>query len=175
MEWAAILGEWMGWGIFFLVIFIGIILNFLGLFGNWLFLLAIGTVAALSGFEHFGIITLVILLALAIIGEVVEALASGVGAAKFGGGKGAMAASVIGCILGAIIGTPLIPIPLIGTLIGACIGAFAGATFYEHKHQEKELEDAMKVGFGAALGKVGGLFAKSFIGFIMLAIAAWTY
>ncbi len=175
MEWTAVIAEWIGWGIFFLIIFIGIILNFLGLFGNWLFLLAIGTVAAMSGFEHFGILTIISILALAIVGEIVEALASGVGAAKFGGGKGAMAASVVGCILGAIAGTPLIPIPLIGTLIGACIGAFAGATLYEYKHQEKELEDAMKVGFGAALGKVGGLFAKSLIGFIILAIAAWTY
>ena len=175
MEWAATLGEWAGWVVFFSVIFVGIILNFLGLFGNWLFLLAIGTVYVLSDFEHFGVWTLVILLALAILAEVIEALASGFGASRFGGGKGTMFLSILGCFAGAFLGTLYIPIPIVGTLIGACLGAFATATWYEYNHQDKEIEDAMRVGFGAALGKVGGLFAKSFIGFTMLAIAAWNY
>ena len=175
MTWLTTIGIILGWILFGLVIAAGIVLNFLGLFGNWLILAAIATVAAISGFEHFGVTALVILLVLAILGEILEALASGAGAAKFGGGKGAMVASVIGCIVGAIAGTPLIPIPIIGTVIGACLGAFLGAAGYEYSRQNKDLEGAVKVGIGAALGKVAGIFAKSFIGFAMLGIAYWSY
>ena len=173
MTWLVTAGIVVGWILFGLVIVAGVLLNFVGLFGNWLILGAVAIAAALSGFEYFGPYTLGALLVLAILGEVIEAAASGVGAAKFGGGKGSMVASVVGCIVGAIVGTPIFPI--IGTIIGACAGAFLGAAGWEYMRQQKDLEGAMKVGFGAALGKVAGLFAKSFVGFAMLGIAAWNF
>lgn len=165
-SWALTLG---GWTLFGIAIAAGLILDLVGLFGNWIILAAVGAAALASGFEHFGARTLAVLLALAIVGEVLEALASGMGAAKFGGGKGAIGASVVGCILGAIAGTGVFPIA--GTLAGACAGAFLAATLYEYLRSEKELGDAVQVGFGAALGKVGGLFLKTFVGATMLIVA----
>lgn len=175
MTWLASIGIILGWIVFGLVIALGIVLNFLGLFGNWLILVAISVVAVLSGFEHFGVSTIAILIGLAIVGEVIETLASGIGVAKYGGSKGSMLASVVGCFAGAILGTPLIPIPIVGTVIGAVIGAFLAATAYEYARQHKDLEGSVKVGLGAAMGKVAGIFAKSLVGFIMLGLAYWSY
>ncbi len=162
-----------GWTLFGFAIVIGLVLDLVGLFGNWIILGAVAVAGFASGFEHFGLETLAVLLMLAVVGEVLEAVASGLGAAKFGGGKGAIGASVVGCILGAIAGTPLFPI--IGTLIGACAGAFFAAALYEYLMNKKKMGEAAYVGFGAALGKVAGLFLKTFVGFAMLVAAALMY
>lgn len=159
----------LGWTLFGLTILAALVLDLLGLFGNWIILGAVGAAAAISGFEHFGGYTLVILLVLAILGEVLEAVAAGVGAAKYGGGKGAVGAALVGTLVGAVLGTSLFPI--LGTIIGACAGAFFFATLYEFLVSNRALDSATRIGFGAALGKIGGLFAKTFVGFAMLLVA----
>ena len=159
----------LGWTLFGIAIVVALVLDILGLFGNWIILGAVGIAAAISGFEYFGGYTLVILLILAILGEVLEAVAAGVGAAKYGGGKGAIAAALVGTIVGAIAGTAVFPI--VGTIVGACLGAFGLATVYEMLVSNRGLDSATRVGFGAALGKIGGLFAKTFVGFLMLMVA----
>ena len=83
-------------------------------------------------------------------------------------------AALVGCILGAIAGTA-IPILVIGNLIGACLGAFLGAGLYEYIKMEKKAGEAAWTGFGAALGKVGGLFAKLFCGFAMLVVIFFSF
>ena len=159
----------VGWTLFGLAVVVGLALDLVGLFGNWIILGAIVLAALFSGFDHFGGYTIVVLVVLAIVGELLEALASGVGAAKYGGGKGAIGAALVGTLLGAVLGTPVFPI--LGTIIGACVGAFAAATLYEWQISNKGFDTATRVGFGAALGKVGGLFAKTFVGFAMLLVA----
>jgi uncharacterized protein len=175
MSWIMGIVAVLGWILFGLVIISGLMLDLVGLFGNWLILGSIVAAWAFSGFDYFGGYTIPVLIALAILGEVLETFAAGFGASKFGGGKGSIVASVVGCIVGAIVGTPLIPIPLIGTLIGACGGAFIAATAYELNRQEHGVEGSVRVGVGAALGKVGGLFAKTLIGFMMLGVAAFNF
>jgi len=117
--------------------------------------------------------TLLSLTALAVLGEVLEMIAAGYGAKKFGGGKGAMIASLVGCIVGAIVGTPWFPI--IGTLIGACVGAFAGAALYELLIVRKTAGASIQTGIGAALGRIGGVIAKLVIGLAMLGVLAFNY
>ncbi len=163
----------LGWIAFGLVVIVAIALNALGLFGNWLILGAVAAVWILTGFEHFGLITLGILLALAIVGEVLEAVAASYGATVFGGSKKAFLYIVAGCILGAIAGTPWLPI--VGSLIGALIGGFAAATLYEYIVEERHVRESVWAGIGAALGKAGGIFAKLFVGFVMLAVTAFSY
>jgi uncharacterized protein YqgC (DUF456 family) len=167
--------EILGWSAFGLAVFVGVVLNLVGLFGNWVILAAVAGAYVASGFEYFGWGALLMLLALAVLGEVLETLAAGVGAAKFGGGKGAITGALVGCLAGAVLGTGVIPIPIVGTLIGACGGAFLGAALYEHLMRDKNVGDAMYVGTGAALGKIGGLLLKSFVGFTMLGVAAWQF
>ncbi len=158
-----------GWTAFGLAVLAGLALDMLGLFGNWIILGAIGIAAAVSGFDHFGGYTLLILLVLAILGEVLEAGAAGVGTARFGGGKGAILAALVGTLVGAAVGTPIFPI--IGTIVGACIGAFGFAMLYELLVSNREFSHAARAGVGAALGKIAGLFAKTFVGFAMLLYA----
>lgn len=175
MSWVITILAVLGWIVFGLVIVVALLLDLVGLFGNWLILGAVTAAWAISGFSYFDGYTLVILVGLAILGEILETMAAGMGAAQFGGGKGSIVAAVIGCIFGAIVATPLIPIPLVGTLIGACGGAFVAATAYELTRKEHGFEGSVRVGVGAALGKVAGLFAKTFVGFAMLGVAAWNF
>lgn len=163
----------LGWSLFAIVVFIALALDALGLFGNWIILGTIVVLWMLTGFAHFGWIGLGILVALAIVGEVLEAVAAGYGAARFGGDKGTIFAAVVGCIVGAILGSPMFLI--IGTIAGACAGAFLGAALYEYLQREKRVHEAAWTGFGAALGKVAGMFAKVVVGFAMLLAAALTW
>jgi len=163
----------LGWTAFALAVLAGLALDLVGLFGNWIILGAVGIAAAVTGFDHFGGYTIPVLIAFAVLGEVLEAGAAGVGTARYGGGKGAIFAALVGTLVGAAVGTPIFPI--IGTIVGACIGAFAFAMLYELLVSNRELGDAARAGVGAALGKIAGLFAKTFVGFAMLLIAFWNY
>lgn len=162
-----------GWGLFGLAIIAGLGLDLVGLFGNWIILAAVALAWVATGFEHFGIVGLGAMTAFAVFGEILETALAGYGARKFGGSKGSMVAALIGCLLGTVPGTAILPV--VGTLIGACLGAFIGAALYEYIKLEKKAGEALWTGLGAALGKVGGVFAKLFCGMAMLVIAALTY
>ncbi len=162
-----------GWSLFGLAIIAGLGLDLVGLFGNWIILGAVALAWVATGFEHFGIVGLGFMAGFAVLGEVLETALAGYGARKFGGSKGSMVAALVGCLLGTIPGTAVLPI--IGTLIGACLGAFVGAALYEYIKLEKKAGEAMWTGLGAAIGKVGGVFAKLFCGMAMLIIAYFTY
>ena len=163
----------VGWTLFGVTVLAGILLDLVGLFGNWIILGAVGAAWAFSGFDHFSGWGMLILLGLAIAGEVIETVAASLGASKFGGGKGAAISAMIGCLAGAMLGTPVMPI--LGTLAGACVGAFVAAAGYESLLAKKNLDEAVKTGIGATLGKIAGLLAKMVVGMFMLFAAALTY
>lgn len=163
----------LGWIGFVLAVLAGLMLDLVGLFGNWVILIALVALWACTGFVHFGGFALAAFVGLAVLGEALEAIAAGYGASKFGGGKGAIFAALVGCLAGAVVGTPWFPV--VGTLIGACVGAFAAATGYEYLVMQKDARAAAWTGLGAALGKVGGMFAKLIVGVTMLVVAALTY
>lgn len=162
-----------GWTVFGLAILVGLALNLLGLFGCWVILAAVGVAWLVTGFERFSLVSVLILAGLALLGEVLEAVAAGMGAARFGGGKGAMVAAVVGCILGGVLGSPVFPV--LGTVLGACVGSFVGAALYEYIQMERRAHEAAWTGFGAALGKVAGMLAKFMMGLLQLFVAALTF
>jgi len=106
----------VGWTLFALACFVGVGLNVFGLFGNWIILCAIVAAWLVSGFAYFSIWSILVCLALAGLGELLEAIAAGYGASKFGGTRGTMIASIVGAIGGAILGAPL------GLIIGSLVG-----------------------------------------------------
>jgi len=163
----------LGWTIFGLAILAGLALDLVGLFGNWIILGAVAAAWAATRFAHFSGWCLALLLVLAAAGEVIEFVTAGMGAVKFGGSKRSAWAVLAGCIVGAAVGTPLLPI--IGTLAGACIGAFLGALGYETLIMQRPLAPAAAAGLGAALGKAFGLAAKFLIGLVMLLAAALSF
>jgi uncharacterized protein YqgC (DUF456 family) len=163
----------LAWVLFSLCIVAGLLLDLVGLFGNWVILLGAVAFWGMTGLEHFGFWGLGGMLLFAVIGEVLETALAGYGAKKFGGSKGSIVAALVGCLVGSVVGTPLFPI--IGTLIGAVLGAFAFAAGYEYIQFRQGVGMAAKVGVGAALGKIGGLIAKFACGVAMLGAAFFTY
>lgn len=163
----------IGWFAFGVVIAVGLALDLVGLFGNWVILGAIAAAWVITGFAHFGAWTMGILVGLAVLGEVVEAVAAALGAKRFGGDRGAALSALGGAIAGAIVATPVLPI--VGTLIGACAGAFLAAAAHELLLMRRTAPEAAWTGLGAALGRIGGLVAKLTIGIVMLMLAAFTF
>lgn len=161
---------WIGFG---LAVVVGLALDLVGLFGNWIILGAVAAAWALTGFTHFGWPAMLGLTGLAALGEILEAFAAGAGAKRFGGGRGAILSALAGGIAGAIVATPVMP--LAGTVVGACAGAFAAAAAHEILLMRRHPREAAWTGFGAALGRIGGLIAKLAMGIGMLIIAAVTY
>ena len=140
----------------------------LGLSGNFI-LLGLGLlVAVIGGFEHLSLVSLVVLLGLAILGEVVEAILGVATARRFGASRWGMIGTFLGGILGTVVGTAWIPV--LGSLVGALVGAFVGAFIGEFLRGQQAGPSA-RAGTGAFLGRVAAGAFKLGIGFL---IAFWT-
>ncbi|MEM1109076.1 MAG: DUF456 domain-containing protein [Planctomycetota bacterium] len=149
---------------------LGILLVALQLPGTWLMIAATAVFAwwrwDADSFAY-GWWTLVILLALAALGELVEFAASALGSHAAGGSKRGAAISIVSAIAGAILGSFLIPIPIVGTLLGAALGAGAGASLGD-KWAGRSWSETTQVFKGAAIGKLGGAVGK-----LAIAAAMW--
>jgi uncharacterized protein len=165
-----------------LLLFFGLVLvfwglNFAGLPGNWLMILAAAVwIWVCPERFQFSWTVLMALGGLALVGELIEFLASVLGAKKMGGSsRGAtlsVVGSIIGGILGVLIGIP-IPIPVIGVLISgilcASLGAMAGAVIGEYTLGTPP-NQTMKIGGAAFLGRMLGTFGKIIMGATMVAL-----
>ena len=160
----------MLWKILLLIfMFAGLLSILIGIPGTFTIL---GFALIYAIFTHFQIITVKLLfglLAIAIMGEVIEAFLGLFSARKFGASWRSLFFSVIGGFAGAIIGS--IFLPLVGTVIGAICGAFLGA-FLPELAVKKKLEVSIHAGFGAFLGRTAGILAKVVLGAIMIGLVA---
>jgi uncharacterized protein YqgC (DUF456 family) len=156
-------------------------LSLVALPGNWIVLGLAGLFAWMfpQGPEQPGVTwTAVIMLsALAIIGEVVEFGAGAAGAAKQGASRRGVALSIVGAIGGSIVGLAIgTPVPILGSfvmaLLGGAAGAFAGAYLGEAWKGRPE-DQRIAAGRGAFAGRIWGTVGKLAVGAIMLAIIAW--
>lgn len=149
-------------------------LTFLFLPGNWIMVI---TTIVFAWWQWdarpFSAPTLVIIVLLALIGEVVEMFAGVGGARRVGaGGRGAIGA-LLGAMLGAIVGTFVIPIPLFGTLLGACLGAGLLSGLMERQTGMRP-DQSFRTGMGAGLGVLMGMTTKLAIGAMIWIIIAVT-
>ena len=146
---------------------VGIILTLGGGPGN--FVILIGAIAynLITWSMEISYLTLGIVLAIAIAGEVLEYVI-GIKAAKSGGASRAgVTGAIIGGLAGAIIGVPVF---LIGSLIGMFIGAFLGAVVAELSVEKKPFKHAVKAGIGAFKGRVGAIMVKELLGVVMIIV-----
>ena len=152
----------------------GMLLAFLTLPGVW-FMLAVAVALELIYPAHavFHPATLITLAVVAILGEVIEVFASAVGANKAGGSRKSGFFSVIGAMVGAIAGTVLIPLPIIGTIAGACIGAGLFALFSERLIERRDWDQSAQVARGAALGRLAATFVKITIAIVVGVALVW--
>ena len=118
-------------------------------------------------FHEINIATLLLLLGIAVFGELVEFVSGMYGAKKFGASKLGMTSALIIGLGGGICGT--IVCPFVGTVVGALLGAFCGA-FVVEKLLKKEMVPSLRAGFGGFIGRLGGTFIKLVLGIIMVGI-----
>lgn len=154
-------GEWLDTLAAVLVIIAGVLgvaLTILTLPGIW-FALFVAAICQLWRGELFSWWTLGAALAIGVVAEVAELLASAAGAAKMGGTKRGAIGSLIGAIVGAIGGTPFFP--PIGTILGGAVGAGVGAMVFERHAGRMTWKNSMKVGSGAAAGRLVATLMKT--------------
>jgi len=149
--------------------------------GNWLVVGFAALFAWLIPVEETGHgitwITVAVLAGLAVVGEIFEFGASAAGAAKHGGSKRGVALSIVGAMIGSILGiTAGLPIPIIGSFVMALVGGAAGAFFGAYIGETwkgRPEADRVAIGRGAFAGRIWGTVGKLAVGVIMLVIIAW--
>jgi uncharacterized protein YqgC (DUF456 family) len=148
-----------------------------GLPGNWLIVLSTCLFAWWQWDAGvFSIGTLVAIGILALLGEAVEFLAGAAGARGSGAGWLGSMAAVPGAVVGAVSGTFLIAVPLLGTVLGACLGAGVAAWAVEiarGQHREHSLRRGVGAGLGAFLGITSKLLAGVVIWMVVAVAAFW--
>jgi hypothetical protein len=145
---------------------VGLALVALGLPGLWLMVAAVVGFGAITGFKGIGLATMLIVVALAVVGEVLEAWLGFGLARRYGGSKRAGWGALLGGLVGAIVG---VPVPIIGSVIGAFLGAFAGAVIFEYARSDAGT--AVRAGWGALVGRVAATAAKISVGVVMAVVA----
>jgi uncharacterized protein len=148
----------------------GLIAVVLGLPGTWLILAASVFYGWLTDFAIVTSRLLLGLLALAVVAEILEFSAGLWGARRYGGTKKAMVGTMIGGILGAVALSPMLF--GFGTIVGAFFGAFVGAfsmTYFE----QRKMDEAMRVGWGALLGRVFAMVFKGAAVVTMIGLDVW--
>jgi len=148
-----------------------------GLPGNWMMIGMALLLMWVTDGAAFSWWTIGAVIGIAGIGEVIELIAGASGSKKAGGTRWGAVGALGGGILGAIFGTVLIPVPVIGTIAGAVIGAFSGSTALELASGRPHAE-ALRSGRGAAVGHFIGTMSKFALGCIVwltLAIGAFNF
>ncbi len=145
----------------------GLISLIFGLPGNFVILGASVLYGWYGGFSDITVKVIVILIVLALVGELIEFLLGILGSKKYDSSNRAIVGSIIFGIIGAILGAPFFF--GIGAVVGAFAGAFAGAIIVELS-QGKKMDEAIKSGWGAFIGRVAGTVSKGAVGIAMIAV-----
>ncbi|MFB3926341.1 MAG: DUF456 domain-containing protein [Syntrophales bacterium] len=152
---------------FILILFLGLFSTLFGLPGTLIILTAAVVYSFITGFQTIGFKIILCLIVISVLAETLEFLLNVTGAARFGASREGITVSIIGALIGAALMTPLLL--GLGTLVGALLGAFTGILLVELIRQ-KSLKPAARASYGALLGRITGLFAKSFFALIMVII-----
>lgn len=162
----------------FVALVVGWCMTMLSMPGNWLMVASVALFAWLAPPESFDISWTVVgvLIALAVLAELLELAASALGAKRAGGSRRGAVLAIVGSMVGAIIGAFVgVPIPVVGSLVaailfaglGALVGAMLGETW-----KGRTLAESWKVGQSAFWGRLLGALAKTGIATAMVVITA---
>jgi hypothetical protein len=152
---------------YILVSLAGLVSLIFGLPGTFIILGASVLYGWYGGFSEITVRVIIILVVLALAGELIEFLLGILGSKKYESSNRAIVGSIIFGIIGAVMGAPFFF--GIGAVIGAFAGAFAGAILMELS-QGKKMDEAIKSGWGAFLGRVAGTISKGAVGIAMIVI-----
>ncbi|MCH2202810.1 MAG: DUF456 domain-containing protein [Fuerstiella sp.] len=160
---------------------VSIALNLLMLPGNWIMVAALCLFLLVAGDTQTGPnwITVLTVAGLATVGEIIELIAGSARAAKAGATRRSMLLSLAASFALGIVGTFVVPVPVVGTALGAisgaALGAFAGAWLGEtwagtNSGQRVEISQA------AMVGRLLGIVIKLTIGaaiFVIQLVSLW--
>lgn len=155
---------------------LGVALTLLSLPGGWLLLLvAVVCWWLVPSFDNWWWIGGAAFLA--ILGEIVEFFSSVLGAKVGGSGRHGAWGAFIGGLVGAIAGTVLIPVPVVGTIAGGVVGAGVLAALFERGGGKRTWRDSSRAGTGAAVGRLFATVLKaavvSIMGVLLVAGGIW--
>jgi len=153
--------------IFLLVAVIGLISIIFGFPGNFIILADSVFYGWYGDFKSISFQVLIVLILLAVLGEVIEFLLGIIGSKRHKSSNSAIVGSIVGGIIGVILGVPFLF--GVGALLGAFLGAFVGA-FLVELIKTKHVNQSMQSGWGALIGRVGGTISKGIIGVAMVVI-----
>ena len=160
-----------------LILAAGWLLAVFSLPGTWLIVIVAGVYSFFvpdTWRIDVGWVVVSVVFGLAVLGEVIEALAGMLGASHAGGSKRSAFLALLGSLGGALLGGMLgLPIPLIGPVVavvlGAAIGATAGAVIGE-QWKGSATAQSWKVGKAAFWGRLLGTLGKVVCASIIVAI-----
>lgn len=151
------------------VMVVGLLLIPLGIPGLWLMIAAL--LAAIVFGSPVGWSTLLGLAVLAGVAELGEYLAVKLASGRYGGSNRAFWGAVAGGVIGGVLGTPL---PVVGSLAGVLLGTFAGAVLVAWL-ESRDAGGAVKVGWGAVLGRAAAAAVKTAAGLVILVVSAGSF
>jgi uncharacterized protein YqgC (DUF456 family) len=153
--------EWVWTILVILVSWVGVLLTAVLLPGMWLVVLAaLGAMLVMDPAPmSWWVVGAVV--AVAVLGEIAEFGSSAAGARTFGASKTGMTGALIGSIAGAIGGTVLIPIPVVGTLVGAVAGAGIVTAMAERGVAGRSWKESTASATGAAAGRAVAVLLKT--------------
>ena len=147
----------------------GLLLVPLGLPGLWVMVGAILGYGWLTDFRSVSVTLIAIVLALALVGEIIESWLGFRFAKRYGGSSRSGWGALIGGIVGAIVG---VPVPVIGSVIGAFLGSFLGAALFEWS-ASRQLAVATRAGWGSVVGRAAAAAVKIALGVVIAVVAAF--
>ena len=159
--------EIAGLTVFILILFLGVFLTVFGLPGTVLILIDVVAYALLTGFAQIGFKVILILVAMAIVAELLDFWLGMIGAVRFGASRLGMWAALFGSLAGAAILTPY----FLG--LGALIGIFLGgsvAVFIMEMLKRRKLKPVFRASVGAMLGRMAGIAVKGMLSIAMAAV-----
>lgn len=152
--------------LFYLILLAGLVIIPLSFPGTWVMLIAAVIFSLLGDLYPGGseLLALLVVTALAGLGELIELGVRIVGSRMAKVPNGAIVAAIVGGLIGAIIGVPVF---LIGSLLGLLLGVFLGAFAYGFL-TTKKLSDSLMMAVATMLSQVVALFAKTCVGIAII-------
>ncbi|HSG29540.1 MAG TPA: DUF456 domain-containing protein [Candidatus Krumholzibacterium sp.] len=151
----------------YILFFLINVLVLVGLPGGWIMFAGVFIFAWINGFAATGWVWLTVMAAILVIGEVIESTLGIVVVAGKGATRWGVLGAFLGGIAGAVGGTAVIPV--VGSMVFALLGAFAGAVLFEYLYYNS-LDNALKTGFWAFMGKLWAMLIKFALGLVVLGL-----
>jgi uncharacterized protein YqgC (DUF456 family) len=153
--------------LFYILLFVFSATIFLGFPGGWIALAAIVIYDIVTGFTTVGWTLLLVMLGIAILGEIIESFLGLVYVAQKGATKWGVLGAFVGGLAGAVAGAFVVP--FVGSIVLGLCGAFIGAVALEYVYY-RSMDRALQTGFFAFIGKLGAMLVKFALGLVIIGL-----